>query len=346
MGILWLALSLIISVASLVLFIVVLIKLFKSKGILHGILGIISCGLYPFIWGWIKHKELKLLKIMAIWTGTIVLSFVFQFILMTAGVVSMFGSLKPDKMVVTPTMTVQKRVIKPGAKAVPKKVTRVTPKTIKKREAKTPPKPPSKPLTEDRTTLKMKEDQEYEMEMKRLNNLIKMDKKNADAFYNRGWLYEIKGDFDKAEKDYTKAIGVNKRHKDAYYNRGLVYIKMEKYEQAIKDFSEAIKLKPRSVDAYCNRGNANFELGKNDLALEDYNAALQIDPNDADLYYNRAAIHQANGEESKATLDHKKAAELGHNKARQHLGVPPGKPTTSTPPEKTSSIPLRVSAIS
>ncbi|MBC8457634.1 MAG: hypothetical protein H8D67_06525, partial [Deltaproteobacteria bacterium] len=142
MGILWLALSLIFSIAQLVLFIIVLIKLFKSKGMLHGILGIISCGLYPFIWGWIKHKELKLLKIMAIWTGTIVLSFVFQFILMTAGVVSMFGSLKPDKMVVTPTMTVQKRVIKPGAKAVPK---RVTPKT--------PPKPPSKPLTEDRTTL-------------------------------------------------------------------------------------------------------------------------------------------------------------------------------------------------
>ncbi len=343
MGILWLALSLIISVASLALFIIVLIKLFKSKGVLHGILGIISCGLYPFIWGWIKHKELKLLKIMAIWTGTIVLSFVFQFILMTAGVVSMLGSLKPEKTVATRTMTVPKRVIKPDAKIVPKGVTQ---KAIKKPDPKTTPKPPSKPLPEDRTTLKMKEDQEYEMEMKRLNNLITMDKKNADAFYNRGWLYEIKGDLEKAEKDYTKAIGVNKRHKDAYYNRGLVFIKMKKYEQAIEDFTEAIKLKPRSVDAYCNRGNANFELGKKDLALEDYNAALQIDPDDADLYYNRAAIHLANGEESQATLDLKKAAELGHNKARQYLGEPPEKPKTSTPPEKTSSIPLRVSAIS
>ena len=32
----------------------------------------------------------------------------------------MLGSMKPDKMVTTPTMTVQKRVIKPSAKAVPK----------------------------------------------------------------------------------------------------------------------------------------------------------------------------------------------------------------------------------
>ena len=343
MGILWLALSLIFSIAQLVLFIVVLIKLFKSKGMLHGILGIISCGLYPFIWGWIKHKELKLLKIMAIWTGTIVLSLVFQFILMTAGVVSMFGSLKPEKMVVTPTITVKKRVIKPGAKALFKEVTQMA---IKKPDPKTTPKPPSQPLTEDRTTLKMKENQEYEMEMKRLNNLIEMDKENAHAFYNRGWLYEIKGDLEKAEKDYTKAIGVHKRHKDAYYNRGLIYIRMKKYEQAITDFTEAIKLTPRSVDAYCNRGNANFELGKKDLALEDYNAALQIDPDDADLYFNRAAIHNANGEESKATLDLKKAAELGHNKARQSLGMPPEKPKPSTPPEKTSSLPLRVFAIS
>jgi tetratricopeptide (TPR) repeat protein len=85
-------------------------------------------------------------------------------------------------------------------------------------------------------------------------------------------------------------------------------------------------------------------LGKKDLALEDYNAALQIDPDDADLYYNRAAIHNANGEDSKATLDLKKAAELGHNKARQVLGEPPEQPKSSTPPEKTSSIPLKVSA--
>jgi len=47
--------------------IMVLIPLFKTKGVLHGILGII-CGLYPFIWGWIHAKELNLSKIMLIWS--------------------------------------------------------------------------------------------------------------------------------------------------------------------------------------------------------------------------------------------------------------------------------------
>ena len=54
-------------VGMLVCTIMVLIPLFKTKGVLHGILGII-CGLYPFIWGWIHAKELNLSKIMLIWS--------------------------------------------------------------------------------------------------------------------------------------------------------------------------------------------------------------------------------------------------------------------------------------
>ncbi len=55
------------SIGWLVCFILVLIPLFKTKGVLHGILGIL-CGLYPFIWGWINAKQLNLSKVMLIWT--------------------------------------------------------------------------------------------------------------------------------------------------------------------------------------------------------------------------------------------------------------------------------------
>ena len=48
-------------------FIMVLIPLFKTKGVGHGILGII-CGLYTFIWGWINAKQLNLTKVMLVWT--------------------------------------------------------------------------------------------------------------------------------------------------------------------------------------------------------------------------------------------------------------------------------------
>ena len=56
-----------------VCFVIVLIKLFQQKGVLHGILGII-CGLYTFIWGWIEAARLNIKNIMLIWTILIIAS--------------------------------------------------------------------------------------------------------------------------------------------------------------------------------------------------------------------------------------------------------------------------------
>ena len=52
--------------------IMVLVKLFQEKGVLHGILGLI-CGLYTFIWGWINSGRLGIRNIMLIWTLLIIL---------------------------------------------------------------------------------------------------------------------------------------------------------------------------------------------------------------------------------------------------------------------------------
>jgi hypothetical protein len=63
--------------ASLVFFIIVLIKLFQTKGVLHGILGII-CGLYTFIWGWMNADAQGLRKTMVNWTIAILAQIVFS----------------------------------------------------------------------------------------------------------------------------------------------------------------------------------------------------------------------------------------------------------------------------
>jgi hypothetical protein len=61
------------ALASLVCWIIVLIKLFQEKGPLHGVLGIL-CGLYPFIWGWMNVNRLGIMMWMVIWSVAIVLS--------------------------------------------------------------------------------------------------------------------------------------------------------------------------------------------------------------------------------------------------------------------------------
>jgi hypothetical protein len=68
-----LVLAQLFGLAQLVCFILVLIKLFQQKGVLHGILGII-CGLYTFIWGWMEAGRLNIKNIMLIWTVLLVIS--------------------------------------------------------------------------------------------------------------------------------------------------------------------------------------------------------------------------------------------------------------------------------
>ena len=59
--------------ACLVCYIIVLVKLFKDKGPIHGVLGLL-CGLYTFIWGWINAFRHNLLFVMIAWTFLLLLS--------------------------------------------------------------------------------------------------------------------------------------------------------------------------------------------------------------------------------------------------------------------------------
>ena len=294
------------NLASFVFFVIVLIKLFKAEGALKGIIGII-CSIYTFIWGWMNHKRLKLTKWMWAWTGCILLALVLvgvSFVVVGSMGLSMIdeyartgetpsiGGFKP------PTQ-------RPAGKRVAKK--RIKPKAA----AGTP------SAEKPGATI------DFALEMRKVNNLIKLSEKNADAFFNRGWLHEFKGDMQAAENDYSKAIALDKRHVDALYNRGLIFAKQKKYDLAIQDFSQILKIERRAVDALCNRGSAYFKSGKPDLAIQDFNAALKTNPNDADIYYNRAVVHLSKGDKEKATADFQKAAKMGQNEARKYLGMKP-----------------------
>jgi uncharacterized membrane protein len=73
----WSILSGLSFLAGTVMFVMVLIKLFQNEGTGKGILGLI-CGLYTFVWGWMKHKELNITKIMIAWTALYIVGGIFS----------------------------------------------------------------------------------------------------------------------------------------------------------------------------------------------------------------------------------------------------------------------------
>ena len=84
-------LLLLIEVLALICLIMVLIKQFQNGGPVHGIIGIITCGIWTFIWGWMNASNLNIKNIMIIWTLLIliciVLSLAFGVSFMPRGVV-------------------------------------------------------------------------------------------------------------------------------------------------------------------------------------------------------------------------------------------------------------------
>ena len=69
----------IVNLAAFICFIMVLIKQFQTAGPIHGIIGIITCGIWTFIWGWMNAAKLNIKNIMLIWTVLILICLVIQF---------------------------------------------------------------------------------------------------------------------------------------------------------------------------------------------------------------------------------------------------------------------------
>lgn len=72
-------LALLVGLSALVLFIIVLVKLFQNEGVGKGILGII-CSIYTFIWGWQNHKRLGITTVMTVWSILIVIGIILNVI--------------------------------------------------------------------------------------------------------------------------------------------------------------------------------------------------------------------------------------------------------------------------
>jgi len=75
-----------------------------------------------------------------------------------------------------------------------------------------------------------------------LDEAIRLNPQDADAYYNRGNAYGSLGQPERAIEDYAEAIRLNPTLALAYYNRGFTYKLQDKKAEAIVDFEKFITL--------------------------------------------------------------------------------------------------------
>lgn len=76
----------------------------------------------------------------------------------------------------------------------------------------------------------------------RLNEMIRRNPRNAEAYYGIGLIRYGEKNYRLAKIAFDEAIKRNPEYKEAYYERGLTYIKLDYKDAACKDFSKAHEL--------------------------------------------------------------------------------------------------------
>lgn len=268
----------IMQIMSIVFFIIVLVKLFKNEGVLKGILGFIF-GIYTFIWGWIKHKQLALTKVMVLWSAFTVASIVLVPVIVASGTMELMNyaakftddsnlkfANKQNSLNASQKFNMSKNFMKRNAAA-----------NLKEKRSES-----------------------------QANDNVDWSQKAMTLWQNGKYKNPAK-----AVEYWGRAIGQKQNTAKAYNNRGLAYYELRQYQEAIQDFDQAINQDPGYVAAFNNRGNSYYEIAEYERALTDFNQILQLEPNYSKAHFNRGLVYYQLNNNDLACNDFQRACDQG-----------------------------------
>jgi lipoprotein NlpI len=112
----------------------------------------------------------------------------------------------------------------------------------------------------------------------------------------------------------TKLIGSGKLTNDessrVLNNRGAIYSMKGDKNRAIADFNKAIRLRPDYASAFNNRGNIHKEKGDIDRAIADFSEAIRFKPDYVEAFINRSSAYEIKGDKTRASADITEARRL------------------------------------
>ncbi|WP_169717672.1 hypothetical protein SPSIL_055140 [Sporomusa silvacetica DSM 10669] len=113
---------------------------------------------------------------------------------------------------------------------------------------------------------------QYDLALKDYNRVI------AAAYLDQGYLYEKRGEDDKAIEDYRLSMINDPTYEMAYDHRGFMYNKIGRYDLALIDCNKAIEINPKYPAGYLNKGTAYEKQHLYKEAIATYRSMLENVP--------------------------------------------------------------------
>ncbi len=195
---------------------------------------------------------------------------------------------------------------------------------------------------------------EREKSIQLLDDVLRKNVSNAEAYFLKGMIFKEIGDTAKAISNFQTSVEQNPKYYKSYMQLGLLLTKKKNklaldylnnalridpsgyearyaiamYHQEMKENEKAIELYnqmivdfPQEKDAYYNIGYIHFQMDSIDRASRDFNRAIAVAPDYADAYYMIGLCAEVKKDFSNARRYYHQALKLNPKHALASAGV-------------------------
>ncbi|HEY9786997.1 MAG TPA: hypothetical protein V6D17_16515 [Candidatus Obscuribacterales bacterium] len=150
---------------------------------------------------------------------------------------------------------------------------------------------------------------QFEKSLADLDAAIRLQpRSDPELYYLRAWVHSnYLRDYKGALDDLNTVIHVNPKDADAYDERGWLYQKMVEPQKEIADYNTALSLSPDDGYIYIDRAHAYGRLKQYQKAKEDIDKAARLIPNEPSIFINLAWLRDLTGDRQQAVSDMRQA---------------------------------------
>jgi tetratricopeptide (TPR) repeat protein len=148
------------------------------------------------------------------------------------------------------------------------------------------------------------------------------DNNNLDALRGSYYCALNMGYNDKALKRTNKFIELKPDSSVGYNDRGTIYLVTKNFDKALSDFNKVIE---KGTDypavAYFNKAESLRELNRFEEAIKSYNIVIAADKKDARAYYKKGMAFSKIGIKDSTCMAYKMAKDLGDTEAAKEFNL-------------------------